>query len=144
MIELTIDSIRVTFENHQRVLFLSEINKKSWFLKKDKKRYLPIFIDNRNAELISMKLQGISPPRPVIHDLICSSIDALGANIDHVEIAELKDDCFYAKTVLNCDGVLVEIDCRPSDAIALAVRAEARIMADEDVMNKASVILTEK
>ena len=132
MIEMTIDSIRVSLMNYQRVVILKE---------KAAERYLPIWIGPAEADAIAVKLQGVSLPRPLTHDLLHSVIGALGANINSIIINDLKSDTFYAKIILNVDGGQTEIDSRPSDALALAVRAKAPIFADEEVLDKAGILL---
>ena len=80
-------------------------------------------------------------PRPLTHDLLQSVIDALGATINYIIVSDLKSDTFYAKIILNVDGSQMEIDSRPSDALALAVRAEVPIYAEEAVLDKAGILL---
>jgi bifunctional DNase/RNase len=135
MIEMMIDSIRVSLMNYQRVVILKE---------KVAKRYLPIWIGPAEADAIAVKLQGVNVPRPLTHDLLCQVIDSLGASIKSIIVSDLKSDTFYAKVILNVDGGQIEIDSRPSDALALAVRAEVPIYADEGVMDKAGIILDEE
>jgi len=135
MIEMSIDSIRVSLMNYQRVVILKE---------KIAKRYLPIWIGPAEADAIAVKLQGVTVPRPLTHDLLGSVIDSLGASIDSIIVSDLKSDTFYAKIVLNIDGEQIEIDSRPSDALALAVRAEAPIYAEEAVLDKAGILLDEE
>jgi bifunctional DNase/RNase len=132
MIEMTIDSIRVSLMNYQRVVILKE---------KIAERYLPIWIGPAEADAIAVKLQGVTVPRPLTHDLLHSVIDALGANISSIIINDLKSDTFYAKIVLNIDGGQMEVDSRPSDALALAVRADVPIFAEEAVLDKAGILL---
>ena len=132
MIEMTIDSIRVSLMNYQRVVILKE---------KIAERYLPIWIGPAEADAIAVRLQGVTVPRPLTHDLLRTVIDALGASIDSVIVSDLKNDTFYAKVILNVDGGKMEIDSRPSDALALAVRAEVPIYAEETVLDKAGIIL---
>lgn len=132
MVEMTIDSIRVSMVNYQRVVILKE---------KNSERYLPIWIGPAEADAIAVKLQGVSVPRPLTHDLLCSVIGALGATVDSVIVCDLKSDTFYAKIVLNVDGSQTEIDSRPSDALALAVRTGVPIYAEETVLDKASIML---
>ena len=132
MIEMTIDSIRVSLMNYQRVVILKE---------KDAERYLPIWIGPAEADAIAVKLQGANVPRPLTHDLLRSVIDSLGVTIDYIVVNDLKSDTFYAKVMLNVDGKQIEIDSRPSDALALAVRAETAIFADEAVLDKAGILL---
>ncbi len=132
MIEMSIDSIRVSLMNYQRVVILKE---------KMAERYLPIWIGSAEADAIAVKLQGVNVPRPLTHDLLNMVIDALGATIDSIIVSELKNDTFYAKIVLNVDSGQMEIDSRPSDALALAVRAEVPIYAEEAVLDKAGILL---
>ncbi len=132
MIEMTIDSIRVSLMNYQRVVILKE---------RMAERYLPIWIGPAEADAIAVKLQGVTVPRPLTHDLLHSVIDALGATINSIIVSDLKNDTFYAKIILNVDGGQLEVDSRPSDALALAVRAEVPIYAEETVLDKASILL---
>jgi bifunctional DNase/RNase len=132
MIEVTIDSIRVSLMNYQRVVILKE---------KTAERYLPIWIGPAEADAIAVKLQGVNVPRPLTHDLLSSVIDTLGAKINSIIVTDLKNDTFYAKIILNVDGGQIEIDSRPSDALALAVRVGAPIYVDEAVLDKAGILL---
>ena len=132
MIEMNIDSIRVSLMNYQRVVILKE---------KMADRYLPIWIGPAEADAIAVKLQGVTVPRPLTHDLLYSVIDTLGATIRSVIISDLKSDTFYAKIIINVDGGQMEVDSRPSDALALAVRTEVPIFAEEAVLDKASILL---
>ena len=132
MVEVTIDSIRVSLMNYQRVVMLKE---------KMADRYLPIWIGPAEADAIAVKLQGVNVPRPMTHDLLRSVIDTLGAAIASIIVTELKNDTFYAKITLDIDGGQMEIDSRPSDALALAVRVEAPIYVDESVLDKAGILL---
>lgn len=132
MIEMVIDSIRVSLMNYQRVVILKE---------KSAERYLPIWIGPAEADAIAVKLQGVNVPRPLTHDLLQSVIDTLGATIDSIVVCDLKNDTFFAKLMLVVDGTRMEVDSRPSDALALAVRAEVPIYAEESVMDKAGILL---
>jgi len=132
MIEMTIDSIRVSLMNYQRVVILKE---------KDAERYLPIWIGPAEADAIAVKLQGVAVPRPLTHDLLNTIIGTLGATISSIIVSDLKNDTFYAKIILNVDGGQMEVDSRPSDALALAVRTEVPIYAEEAVLDKASILL---
>jgi len=132
MIEMVIDSIRVSLMNYQRVVILKE---------KDSDRYLPIWIGPSEADAIAVKLQGVGVPRPLTHDLLHSVIDALGATIESIIVNDLKNDTFFAKVVLKVDGGQMEVDSRPSDALALAVRAEVPVYAEELVLDKAGILL---
>ena len=132
MIEMTIDSIRVSLMNYQRVVILKE---------KDAERYLPIWIGPAEADAIAVRLQGVTVPRPLTHDLLHSVIDALGASVNSIIVSDLQNDTFYARIVLDVDGKQMELDSRPSDALALAVRVEAPIYAEEIVLDKAGIVL---
>ena len=132
MLDMVIDSIRVSLMNYQRVVILKE---------KDSDRYLPIWIGPAEADAIAVKLQDISVPRPLTHDLLRSVIDNLGASVSHILVSDLESDTFYAKIIINSDGKSMEIDSRPSDAIALAVRAKVPIYVEETVLEKAGVLL---
>ena len=134
MIEMTIDSIRVSLMNYQRVVILKE---------KYSNRYLPIWIGPAEADAIAVKLQNVELARPLTHDLLQSVIGSLGARPDYVVVNDLQKDTFYAKLFLNLSGQDIEVDSRPSDALALAVRAEIPIYADEAVLTKAGITLDE-
>jgi uncharacterized protein len=133
MIEMTIDSIRVSLMNYQRVVMLKE---------KTAERYLPIWIGPAEADAIAVKLQGVLVPRPLTHDLLGDVISKLGARVNSIVVTELKNDTFYAKIVFDVDGGQIEVDSRPSDALALAVRSEGTpIYAEESVLDKAGIVL---
>ncbi len=132
MIEMSVESIRVSLMNYQRVVILKE---------KMAERYLPIWIGPAEADAIAVKLQGVTVPRPLTHDLLYSVIDDLGAIINSIIVSDLKNDTFYAKINLSVDGKQLEVDSRPSDALALAVRAGVPIYAEEAVMDKAGILL---
>ncbi len=132
MLEMVIDSIRVSLMTYQRVVILKE---------KDADRYLPIWIGPAEADAIAVKLQNVSVPRPLTHDLLRSVISSLGAVISHIIVSDLDHDTFFAKVVLQSNGATMEVDARPSDAIALAVRAQAPIYVDEEVLSKAGILL---
>ncbi|GAB4530791.1 MAG: bifunctional nuclease family protein [Anaerolineae bacterium] len=130
MVEVTIDSIRISLMNQHRVVVLRET---------DSDRYLPIWIGPFEADAITIQLQGVQVPRPLTHDLLKSFIRELGAKVSHVLVSELRNDTFFARIVMDVDGHSVEIDSRPSDAIALAVRVGAPIFVSEQVMNLAAI-----
>ncbi len=136
MIEMSIDSIRVSLMNYQRVVILEEKVEDEAI-----KRYLPIWIGPAEADAIAVKLQSVTVPRPLTHDLLRSVIDTLGATIESIIVSDLKNDTFYAKIILNVDDRQIEIDSRPSDALALAVRADVPIYAEEAVLDKAAILL---
>jgi bifunctional DNase/RNase len=105
----------------------------------DDDKFLPIWIGHPEAAAILMKLQGASPPRPMTHDLLTDVITELQGEIVKVEVTELKDNIFHARITILQDGREVEIDSRPSDAIALAVRCDAQIYASEDVIAESGI-----
>jgi uncharacterized protein len=129
---MSIESIRVSLMNYQRVVILKE---------KSSDRYLPIWIGPAEADAIAVQLQDVSVARPLTHDLLRSVIDNLGAHVNYILVNDLSNDTFYARIVLDVNGGPLEIDSRPSDAIALAVRAKVPIFADETVLSKAGVML---
>jgi bifunctional DNase/RNase len=132
MLEMVIDSIRVSLMNYQRVVILKE---------KDSDRYLPIWIGPAEADAIAVKLQDITVPRPLTHDLLRSVIDNLGGSVHHILVNDLESDTFYAKVVISVNGKSLEVDSRPSDAIALAVRVQVPIFVEEKVLEKAGILL---
>ena len=133
MLEMSIDSIRVSLTNYQRVVILKE---------KDSDCYLPIWIGPSEADAITVKLQGVTVPRPLTHDLLGNVIDALGGTVKHIVVSELFEETFYAKIILELgDNTNKEIDARTSDAIALAVRTNVPIYVEEPVLEKAGVLL---
>src|SRR6187397_1957641 len=101
--------------------------------------YLPIWIGHPEAAAILMRLQGQEPPRPLTHDLACAIIDSLEAEVDRVTVTELRDSTFYARITLVRNGTEIEIDSRTSDAIAIALRADAKIFAEDDVIEESGV-----
>ncbi len=103
-------------------------------------RRLPIIIGAFEAQAIALEMEGIKPPRPLTHDLLKTVVDNLGANVVEIIVNELKENTFYAKIILEVSGLTNEIDARPSDAIALAVRSYAPIYVNEAVMNTAAFI----
>ncbi|MFO7572384.1 MAG: bifunctional nuclease family protein [Gaiellaceae bacterium] len=105
----------------------------------DDDRYLPIWIGHSEAAAILMRLQGATPPRPMTHDLLAEVVSELQGEILRVTVTELRENTFYARITIVQDGREVEIDSRPSDAIALAVRCDAQIFAAEDVIEESSI-----
>lgn len=103
-------------------------------------RRLPIIIGSFEAQSIALELEGIKPPRPLTHDLLKQTIDNLGGTVIEIIIDELKENTFYAKIILEVSSLTNEIDSRPSDAIALAVRTEAPIYVSEQVMKSAAFL----
>ncbi|MCS7229775.1 MAG: bifunctional nuclease family protein [Candidatus Kryptonium sp.] len=101
-------------------------------------RRLPIIIGSFEAQAIALEMEGIKPPRPLTHDLIKNILDGIGAVILEVVVTDLKDGTFYAKIYIELNGMTYEIDSRPSDAIAVALRCGAPIYVNEEVMDEAS------
>lgn len=132
MIRVTIESIRVDSRNEQYVVILKE---------ESEERYLPIWIGPAEAEAIAIELQGVEVPRPLTHDLLYSVIHTLGAGVDSVVVSELEGNTFHAKVILRANGEQTEVDCRPSDALALAVRAQIPVFAEEPILDKAGIWL---
>jgi bifunctional DNase/RNase len=102
-------------------------------------KFLPIWIGHPEAAAILMKLQGASTPRPMTHDLVTEMLGQLEARVTQIAVTELRENTFYATITLSIDGKEIEVDSRPSDAIALAVRAEAPIFAAESVIEESAI-----
>jgi uncharacterized protein len=132
MIEMVVESVRVNLQTHHRVVVLKE---------KGLDRYLPIWIGNSEADAIVIHLQQVPAPRPQTHDLLKSVITSLGGTVDRIVVTDLDDDVFYARILMTIDGRPVEIDSRPSDAIALALRMQAAIYVEDSVLLKAGVAI---
>ena len=131
MIEVKVDSIRASLMSEHRVVILKDL---------ETERFLPIWIGRYEAEAITIRLQNIDVPRPLTHDLLKNAIGELGGEISHILVNDLRNDTFYAKISVSLNGQTVEIDSRPSDAIALAVRSGATIYVEEDVMARAGIV----
>jgi bifunctional DNase/RNase len=129
MIEVIIDSIRVSLMSQHRVVVLKDMNSE---------RYLPIWIGPCEAEAITVKLQEVPAPRPLTHDLLRNVIRELGGKVVHILINDLRQEVYYARIVIDVAGEQIEIDSRPSDAIALAVRVSVPIFVADTVMDKAA------
>jgi hypothetical protein len=119
-------------QNYNRVVILKE---------KESERYLLIWIGPSEAEAIAMRLGDVQPPRPQTHDLLRSVIESLEGQVSYVIVNDLNNDTFYARIVLEHNGQTVEVDSRTSDAIALAVRAQVPIYADESVLDRAGIFI---
>lgn len=133
MIETVVESIRVSLVTQHRVVILKEV---------EGERHLPIWIGSYEAEAIAMELQGVTASRPLPYDLMRTIIDDMGGSVDRIVVTDLSDDVFYARIIVRQNSREVEIDSRPSDAIALAVRVRVPILVDETVMDKAGVMLS--
>jgi bifunctional DNase/RNase len=130
LIEVVIDSLRVSLTNQQRIVILKAA--------KDE-HYLPIWVGPFEAEAITIALQEVEVARPQTHDLLNKIFHLLKANLQKVIISSLKDDVFFATIVVEENGNLLEIDARPSDAIALALRAHIPILVASQVMDEAAI-----
>ncbi|MFN3490789.1 MAG: bifunctional nuclease family protein, partial [Anaerolineales bacterium] len=130
MIEVVIDSIRVHLMAPQRVVVLKQINAE---------KYLTIWVGPYEAEAITVALQEVEMIRPLTHDLIKNVFNAFGARVTRVEIVKLQDDIFYGNIVAESNGKEMHIDSRPSDAIAIAVRAHVPILVHQSVMDSAGI-----
>lgn len=130
MIEVTIASIRVSLMSQNRIVELRE---------EGGDRILPIWIGPFEAESITLQLQGVEVPRPLTHDLLKSIIETLGGEVLHILISGLEKNTYFARIVLDVDGDTIEIDSRPSDAIALGVRVNAPIYVADEVMEQAGL-----
>jgi uncharacterized protein len=105
----------------------------------DGNRFLPIWIGHPEAAAILMKLQGASTPRPMTHDLLADMLEQLDAEVTRITVTELRDNTFYASITVQQNGAEIEIDSRPSDAIAIAVRSDAPIFAAERVIEESAI-----
>ena len=132
MVEMTVESVRINLATQQRVVILKATKQE---------RYLFIWIAHTEAYAIAVELQGTTSPRPLTHDLLKNVIGDVGAKIVSIVISDLIEDIFYARIVLDVSGRHVEVDSRPSDAIALAVRAKAAIFVEDSVLERAGVAL---
>jgi len=131
VIEVFVESIRVNMANYKRVVMLKE---------KTSSRYLPIWIGHFEADAIAIPMQKVPVSRPLTHDLLRSAIDTLGARLERVVINDLAEETFFAKLILSQGGKTLEVDARPSDAIALAIRAEVPIFVEEKVIESAGMV----
>ena len=135
MRELVIDSIRISQMNYQRVVVLKELATSLFLL---------IWIGPTEAEAIAVKMQGMSVPRPLTHDLVVDLVKSVGGSIEHILVSDLQNETFYARIVIKVGDELHEIDSRPSDAMAVAVRAEVPIYVSDQVMEKAAISMDEE
>ena len=132
MVEMSVESVRINLATGQRVVILKD---------GPADRYLFIWIAPPEAAAIAMELQGTSSPRTLTHDLLKSVIEELGAKLTSIMISDLIDDIYYARLILDANGRHLEVDSRPSDAIALAVRAKVPIYVSDSVLERAAVTL---
>jgi bifunctional DNase/RNase len=131
MVEVVIDSIRVSLISQQRIVILREV---------DADRYLPIWIGIYEAEAIALSLQDVEVARPLTWDLLKNIFSILEARIIRVEVISLHDDTYYGNIVAELDGRKIDIDSRPSDAIALAVRVHVPILVSREILDSVGVI----
>jgi uncharacterized protein len=132
MIETVVESIRVNLVSNNRVVILKEV---------DGDRHLPIWIGEFEANAIVIELRHQESPRPLAYDLMRSLIDSLGGSVERIVVSDLTQDVFFARVIVNQQGQTIELDARPSDAIALSLRCSCPIFVDESVMEKAGVSL---
>jgi uncharacterized protein len=130
MIEMVIYGVSFDLVGKQPIVLLKTA---------DGNKFLPIWIGHPEAAAILMKLQGASTPRPMTHDLVTDMLEQLDAQVTRITVTELKENTFYASITVAQNGSEIEIDSRPSDAIALAVRAEAPIFANENVIEESAI-----
>ena len=130
LVEMVVESVRVHMLSSRHVVILKET---------ERERYLPIWIGPWEASAIAMKLQGLVPERPLTHDLFAIALEEIGVRVDRVVISTLAEETFHARLYLEHGGRTVEIDSRPSDALALAVRSGVRIYAARDVLEQAGL-----
>ena len=131
MIEVNVNSVQVSLMTEHRVILLKDV---------DSEQLLPIFIGPYEAEAIAIRMRGIQVSRPLTHDLLNNVITEMEGEVSHITVNALRNDTFYAYITVNAGQRTLEIDSRPSDAIALAVRVDAPIFVDEEVMAQAGII----
>jgi len=132
MLEMVVESVRVQMSTGRHVLLLKEVGAG---------RILPIWIGPWEASAIAMRLQGVTPERPLTHDLLGSVIATLDARVERIVIVSLADETFHARLVIDTADASYEVDARPSDAVALAVRLDAPIYASPDVLDRAAKLI---
>ncbi len=130
LVEMVVESVRVHMLSSRHVVILKE---------SEHERYLPIWIGPWEASAIAMKLQGLTADRPLTHDLFATALEDLGVRVDRVVISTLAEETYHARLHRERDGTTFEIDSRPSDALALAVRTGGRIFASEAVLEQAAL-----
>ena len=128
--EVVVESVRVHMLSSQHVVLLKQI---------DRERYLPIWIGPWEANAIATRLQGVTPERPMTHDLFIATLAELGVKVQRIVVSSLAEETFHATIELERDGKTYAIDARPSDALALAVRTGIRIYASTEVLDRAGV-----
>ncbi|MEW6242390.1 MAG: bifunctional nuclease family protein [Chloroflexota bacterium] len=130
-VEVVIDSVRVSLMSPQRMVILKQVNAE---------RYLPVWVGPYEAEAITVGLQEVEMIRPLTHDLLKNVFGLFNARIKRIEIVSLRDDIYYGNIVAEVNEHIINVDARPSDSIALAVRAHATIWVHESVMEQAAIV----
>jgi bifunctional DNase/RNase len=131
---MVVESVRINMLNGQHVVILKET---------ERDRYLPIWIGSNEADAIARRLQGVTPDRPLTHDLFANTLSELGVVVRQVVVSDLSDETYRARLVLEFGERTVEIDARPSDAIALALRVSVPIFATDGVLDRAGIVANE-
>ncbi len=131
MIELEVYSVLYSLLSRHRIVLLREASGE---------RFLPIWIGQHESEAIAMRLQGASVPRPMTHDLLNSAIGELGGALQYILVSDLSNGTFFAQLAIEQNGQMRMIDSRPSDAIALAVRAQVAIYSEDQVLDQAGIL----
>ena len=129
---MSLAGVRVELPTNQPIVLLKE---------DEGERYLPIWIGAAEAAAIAFALQGVVTPRPMTHDLMKNLLEEVGIRVDRIVITELRDGTFYAVIQLQQNGSSFEVSSRPSDAIALAVRVNVTVFANEEVLTEASIVI---
>ena len=130
LVEMVVESVRVHMLSNRHVVILKD---------NVGDRYLPIWIGAWEASAIAMRLQGLQAERPLTHDLFTTALEQLGVRVARVVVADLEDETYHAQLVLERDGVEEEVDARPSDALAIAVRTQSPIYCAESVLAQAAL-----
>jgi bifunctional DNase/RNase len=134
MVKVDVHSVRVSLISQYRVVVLRETSGD---------RYLPIWIGAYEADAIALEMQGVEMERPLTHDLLRSVVEALGGKVNSVLVNDIQDNTYYARIIFDVNGRYAEVDSRPSDAIALAVRVNAPIFIEETVLEQAGLVFDE-
>jgi bifunctional DNase/RNase len=132
MIEMSLAGVRIELPTNQPIVLLREA---------DGERFLPIWIGQAEAAAIALAMQGVVTPRPMTHDLLKNILEEMAVQVQSIVITELREGTFYAIIHMQRNGASFEISSRPSDAIALAVRIQCKIFANEEVLNEASILI---
>ncbi|HEX9124327.1 MAG TPA: bifunctional nuclease family protein [Actinomycetota bacterium] len=132
MIEMSLAGVRIELPTNQPIVLLREA---------EGERFLPIWIGQAEAAAIALAMQGVVTPRPMTHDLLKNILEEMAVQVQSIVITELREGTFYATIHMQRNGASFEISSRPSDAIALAVRIQCKIFANEEVLNEASILI---